>query len=284
MPPEEAIRRFLDRLQGRRSPHTLRAYASDLTLILGEVEDALRVTEDDLLSGLRRAGGGAATRARRLSALRAFCRWLASEGALREDPAALLESPIRRRAAPKALTQAQIEDLLGLPDAGRAPLRDRALLELGYAAGLRAAELVGISLPDLDLDRGRVQVRGKGGRERVALFGGSAGLAISAYREKERRAAWEEPALFVNPKGNRLSTRTVQNVMKRWLRRAGLPEDASPHTLRHSFATHLLDGGADLKTVQQLLGHQRLSTTQLYTGVSIERLREAIDRAHPHGG
>ncbi len=281
---EQAIDGWLSRLEGRRSPHTLRAYRSDLERLKSHAQTVDELNEEAILAALRAESVSPATRARRISAVRSFCKWLAAEGKTEASPAALLESPIRRRPSPKALTQAQISDLLALPDAGASPLRDRALLELGYAAGLRAAELVGLNREDADLERQQARVRGKGSRERIVLFGRPAAEALEAYMNKERRAPWDEPAVFVNPKGARLTTRTVQNVMKRWLKRAGLPPEASPHTLRHSFATHLLDGGADLKSVQQLLGHQRLSTTQIYTSVSIERLRETVDKAHPKGG
>lgn len=281
---EQAIDGWLSRLEGRRSPHTLRAYRSDLERLKSHAQTVDDLDEEAILAALRAESVSPATRARRISAVRSFCKWLAAEGKTEASPAALLESPIRRRPVPKALTQAQINELLSLPDQGQTPLRDRALLELGYAAGLRAAELVGLNREDADFDRLQARVRGKGSLERIVLFGRPAAEALQAYINKERRAPWDEPAVFVNPKGARLTTRTVQNVMKRWLKRAGLPPEASPHTLRHSFATHLLDGGADLKSVQQLLGHQRLSTTQIYTSVSIERLRETVDKAHPKGG
>jgi integrase/recombinase XerC len=160
-------------------------------------------------------------------------------------------------------------------------LRDRARLELGYGAGLRASELVSVRLTDIDFPGNQVSVIGKGNKERVALFGEACRKALEAYVAKERVAPTSGDPVFTNDQGKALTSRTVQNVIKRWARAVGLPEDVSPHTLRHSFATHLLDGGADLKTVQQLLGHENLATTQVYTHVSIERLRDAVEKAHP---
>jgi site-specific recombinase XerD len=188
---------------------------------------------------------------------------------------------MRRRRLPKALSREQAADLLdGIPE-GKTPMRDRALLELMYAAGLRASELVGVNLADVDLRDHSLLVRGKGSKQRITLFGRTCRVALLDYMEGERVPPLQDDPLFTNPKGGRLTSRTVQNVVKRWALRAGLPPETSPHTLRHSFATHLLDGGADLKSVQQLLGHESLATTQIYTHISIERLKQAVADAHP---
>jgi integrase/recombinase XerC len=151
-----------------------------------------------------------------------------------------------------------------------------------YSAGLRASEVVGVNIRDLDLVNCSLRVFGKGNKERVTLFGKTCAEGLSHYfaAERARSSDPSDPA-FTNRNGQRLTTRTVQNIVKRWAVRAGLPPDVSPHTLRHSFATHLLDGGADLKSVQQLLGHESLATTQIYTHLSIERLKETVDKMHP---
>jgi integrase/recombinase XerC len=179
------------------------------------------------------------------------------------------------------MSQHQAEGLLDQDPVGKTPLRDRALLELGYSAGLRAGELVAAKLGDIDFEEQSIKVSGKGNKERVSLFGETCKHAILDYVQNERAAPTKGDPLFTNARGLPLTSRTVQNVIKRWARAAGLPDDVTPHTLRHSFATHLLDGGADLKTVQQLLGHENLATTQVYTHVSIERLRDAVEKAHP---
>jgi integrase/recombinase XerC len=153
-----------------------------------------------------------------------------------------------------------------------------------YAAGLRVSELVAVDLPDVDFRNGMIRVLGKGSKERLTLFGRTAGFAIQEYISGERVPPVKGAPLFTNRKGTRLTTRSVQTIVKNWAKRVGLPPETSPHTLRHSFATHLLDNGADLKAVQQLLGHESLATTQIYTHVSVERLRATVDKAHPSAG
>lgn len=279
------IQRYLDRLRATRLRHTVRSYGTDLAQLAGMLgEDATleQLEPEALRAFLRRFGKTPVTRARKLAALRSFTRFLKGLGRLESDPTDLLEAPIRRRRLPKSLSQHQAVELLDQGDVGRTPKRDRALLELMYAAGLRASEVVGVDLDHFDFASRTLRVFGKGNKERIVLFGETCAEAIESYVRGERV---EAPAgarpLFTNGQGTRLSTRTVQNVVARWARAAGLPPDTTPHTLRHSFATHLLDGGADLKSVQQLLGHESLATTQIYTHVSIERLREAVLEAHP---
>ncbi|MCO5295732.1 MAG: tyrosine recombinase XerC [Fimbriimonadaceae bacterium] len=259
----------------------MRSYGSDLAQLALFLEGEFDLTPDRLRGYLRAYAPHPTTRARKLSTLRTFVRFLREGGLLETDPTESLEAPIRRKRLPKALSRAQAEELLDQSDGGRTPLRDRALLELMYAAGIRAAETVGVNVSDIDFREATVHVRGKGNKERVALFGDLCAQALRAYVDHERVDAGEGDPLFTNDKGRRLTTRTVQNVVRRWAQRAGLPPGVSPHTLRHSFATHLLDGGADLKSVQQLLGHESLATTQIYTHVSVERLRKAVDEAHP---
>jgi integrase/recombinase XerC len=274
---------FLDHAAAGKSPQTVRAYRADLRQLAVNVPVLDEMTPESLARHLRLVAQHGVTRARKLASLRSFVRYLRSAGALDHDPTEGLEAPFRRRSLPKTLTQHHAESLLDQAAPTRTPLRDQALLELAYSAGLRVAELVGVDLADIDLAEGAVRVRGKGNKERVALFGEACRRALEAYIAEERMPPNSGSPVFTNSQGRRLTSRTVQRVVKRWALAAGLPADVSPHTLRHSFATHLLDGGADLKTVQQLLGHENLATTQIYTHVSVERLREAVAKAHPKG-
>jgi integrase/recombinase XerC len=278
---DELIQQFLDHLAARRSPNTVRSYGSDLSQLATSLNGRFEMTPDKLRLYLRRYGRTPVTRARKLSSIRAFVRFLMAIGRLSHDPTEIIEAPIRRKRLPKALSQSQAAQLLDQDMESRSPLRDRALLEIMYSAGLRVSELVGINQEDLDLRALTVVVRGKGSKERMCLFGQSARAAVLDYVAGERTAPLIGSPLFTNHKGGRLTTRTVQNIVKRWAKRVGLSPEISPHTLRHSFATHLLDGGADLKSVQQLLGHESLATTQIYTAVSVERLRKAVDESHP---
>lgn len=275
---DEWIQAFLDHLSAGRSKATVRSYGSDLSQLALMLEGKTDLTTDSLRRFLRTYAPSPVTRARKLATLRAFVRFLRETKRIDSDPTEMLEAPIRRRRLPKALSQHQAEALIEQEPPSKTPLRDRAILELAYAAGLRAAELAGAKPSDLDLKDRSLKVHGKGNKERIALFGEACREAMTEYMENERV---DGVALFTNAHGRPITTRTVQNVIKRWARAAGLPDDVTPHTLRHSFATHLLDGGADLKTVQQLLGHENLATTQVYTHVSIERLREAVEKAHP---
>lgn len=280
---DRLIQQFLDSLSAGRSAQTVRSYGNDLRQLSASLGGQFDLDPSRLRAYLRQYGSSPVTRARKLSSLRSFVKYLKQIGRLSADPTESLEAPIRRRKLPKAINQHQAESLLDQSPQSASPLRDRALLELMYSAGIRVSELVGINLNDLDFAAGTVLVRGKGNKHRLALFGATCAEAINTYLSKERGESTvplPEP-LFLGPTGHRLTTRTVQNVIKRWSAAAGLPPEVSPHTLRHSFATHLLDGGADLKTVQQLLGHESLATTQIYTHISIERLRDAVTKAHP---
>ncbi|MBX3110984.1 MAG: tyrosine recombinase XerC [Fimbriimonadaceae bacterium] len=281
---DELVQSFLDQLRAMRSAHTVRSYAVDLTQLCLVTEGTFDLSPGTLRDYLRRYGVTPGTRARKLSALRTFVRYLQAVGVLDTDPTEALATPYKRRRLPKALSRTQTEALLDQPPPGRTPLRDQAVLETAYGAGLRASELVGLDVGDLDLERGVATVRGKGDKERVVVFGDACRRAVTAYMEEERVTPGQGDPLFTNAKGGRLTTRTVQKLVHRWARAAGLPDTVTPHTLRHSFATHLLDGGAGLKSVQQLLGHERLATTQVYTHVSVERLRDAVAKAHPKGG
>lgn len=281
---DKLIQGFLDHLAATKSANTLRSYGTDLGQLSLFTEGELRFDEPTLRAFLRRYGVSPGSRARKLSALRQFAHYLRRQGVLERDPTELIETPIRRGTLPRALSQSQAEAMLeAQPDVGTR-VRDRALLELAYGAGLRASEIVGLDWLDIDLCQRHARVRGKGNKERMVIFGEACAEALRAYREGERVKAVQGDPVFTGPAGRRLTTRTLQRVVKVWARAAGLPDDISPHTWRHSFATHLLDGGADLKTVQQLLGHASLATTQIYTHVSIERLRETVAKAHPRGG
>ncbi len=276
---DELIQRYLDHLAARRAPHTVRSYGADLSQLAQVSQTREALTAATLRTYLRKFGTTPVTRARKLSTLRGFVKFLKSIEEINHDPTESLEAPLRRRRLPKAMSQLQATELLEQPGESKTPFRDRAMLELMYAAGLRASETVSVDVGDLDFASRSLRVRGKGNKERVTLFGQAAEEAIRGYIDVER--VGDGKALFTNSKGERLTTRTVQNVVKRWALRVGLSPEVSPHTLRHSFATHLLDGGADLKTVQQLLGHESLATTQIYTHLSIERLRDAVTKAHP---
>ena len=269
---DEAIEGFLAHLAARRSANTVRAYAADLAPLRG---GALPLTSERLRLLLRAEAPHPATRARKLSTLRAFAKYLVANDHQKDDPTTRLEPPIRRRPLPKGVSAPEAADLLALP---RTP-RDRALLELLYGAGLRVSEAAGLDLPDLDLDARTAKVEGKGAKERMVVFGAPCVLAIRAYLA-ERTPPSQGTPLFTNAKGGRLTVRSMHTIVARAAEAAGLPP-LSPHGLRHAFATHLLDGGADLKSVQQLLGHEDLATTQVYTHVSVERLRAAVTAAHP---
>jgi integrase/recombinase XerC len=287
--------RWLDSLgASQASAHTLRAYRSDLSSLLAFAsergcKDARTIDTLLLREWLASLSAPSrATLARKQAAVRGFFGWLVSTGRAARDPSAPLRTPRRAAPLPRVLDEAAIEALLAAPQ-GELPaaLRDRALLEALYSTGMRVEECQHLELAALDLDGGSVRLLGKGRKERLGLLGGAARQALRAWlpaRERlllERRRAGQT-ALFVNLRdGGGLTTRSIARLVKHYAVLAGLPGDTSPHTLRHSFATHLLDRGADLRTVQELLGHASLSTTQIYTHVSIGRLRDVYRRSHP---
>jgi integrase/recombinase XerC/integrase/recombinase XerD len=226
-----------------------------------------------------------ATVARKLAAIRAFFRVLREHGHLAQNPADLVPSPKRPARLPRALKPDELSALLDrIPQATPLEQRDRALFELAYACGLRAEELVNLDVGSVAFDDERVRVEGKGGRTRFVPVGEPAMRALARYLERARPALSAgdgEPALFLSKSGRRLSTSDVRRRLRTWERRAAIPGDISPHALRHSFATHLLEGGADLRAIQELLGHASVSTTQIYTRVDSARLRHAYVRSHP---
>ena len=288
-----AFQRYLD-IERQASPHTLRNYLSDLRQFvhfasarLGQAASLTPAQIDaslirDFLSTLYQQGVGHTTLARKLASLRSFCHFLQQQGHVSENVAEQVQSPKIRRPLPNVLPIDQVFALLdtAVTPATTLSLRDQALLELLYASGIRVSELVALDLQDVDLQSGTLRVQGKGRRERQVFFGKTAAQALQAYLEV-RPAPLGPTALFVNHRGGRLSTRGVQLLIKKHCQRTGLPARTSPHTMRHAFATHLLDNGADLRAIQELLGHQQLSTTQKYTHVSTDRMLEVYDRAHP---
>lgn len=293
-----ALDRFAAHLAGERglSVHTVRSYRSDLGGLLDFAAARGATTTHDLdLDVLRdwlwrssESGLSRATLSRRASAARAFTAWLARSGDVDQDAGARLRAPKPDRRLPRVLTREQMDGILELLAALAATgdpisLRDLAIVELLYASGLRVSELTGLRAADVDLGRLTARVLGKGGRERVVPFGVPAARAIGEYLERGRPAlaTSQSDGLFVGARGGRLGTRTVYGLVAGLL--ADLPGTgpSGPHTLRHTAATHLLDGGADLRSVQELLGHASLGTTQLYTHVSAERLKESYRMAHP---
>ena len=220
---------------------------------------------------------------RRLACMRSFFKFCQREGICETNPAKPLRNPRRERKLPHFLSGREIGQLLTAPAVSEeAGLRDRAILETLYSAGLRVSELVGIDIPDLDLEDGLVRVRGKGKRERLAPLGSHAVKAIKRWMKvRVPSKKLKDPALFLNRFGNRLTTRSIGRMLEKYLKTTGLDTRTSPHTLRHSFATHLLDRGADIRSVQELLGHKSLITTQIYTHVSTAKLKQVYERAHP---
>lgn len=290
----ESITSFLEHLRGERaaSPHTVRSYGEDLSLFWQYLTEAEGPLADPLAATARRlraysawlSGRGYApsTVARRLASLRSFFRFHRRRGALAADPSGGLRNPKQPKRLPEPLRVDQVVGLLdAIPTDDSFGVRDRAMFETLYGGGLRVSELVGLDLADLDLGEAVARVRGKGRRERLAPIGDSASEAIGRWLSVRAAERAGEPAVFLNRYGRRLTARSVGRLFETYLKGRDLDGHSSPHTLRHSFATHLLDNGADLRSVQALLGHRRLTTTQIYTFVSQERLRDAYNDAHP---
>ena len=297
---EHLVLDFLAYLEFERglSRNTLDAYRTDLLQFgrfLDERElsalDAKPGDVADFLESLARGDGDArppaspATIHRKSACLRSFYRHLRRDGLLDTDPTATLSTPRRSRKLPQVLTRGEIEKLLSQPRGTEpAALRDRALLELMYACGLRASEAIGLELMDVDIEEGVLRARGKGSKERVVPIGQAALKALRMYLERGRPALVKgapEPHLFVNFRGGQLTRQGLYKIVRRHAVTAGLADRMSPHTLRHTFATHLLAGGCDLRSVQEMLGHADVATTQLYTHLSSERLKDVYFKAHP---
>jgi site-specific recombinase XerD len=271
---------------------TRRAYASDLGRFaewadgMGRGPDGLRHRDiRRFAAGLSSGGAAPATVARKLAAVRGLYDFLVRRGELEQNPADLVSTPKKDSKLPKVLTTEQIEALLDRIPAGTPlELRDRAMLELAYSCGLRCEEIVNLDLGALDFETEQLRVLGKGSKERILPVGEPAQRALERYLARGRPALAEdrsEPALFLSKNGRRLSPSDVARRLSLWIRTAALAAGVSPHSLRHSFATHLLEGGADLRTIQELLGHSSISTTQIYTRVDAARLREQYAGTHP---
>jgi integrase/recombinase XerD len=291
---------FLAYLEFERglSRNTLEAYRSDLLqfgrFLAERDSNALSVTGrevSDFLTELARGDGDAkppaspATLHRKAACLRSFYRHLRRENMLDTDPTAALSSPRRGKRLPEVLTRGEVQTLLSSPKGSEpSALRDRALLEVMYACGLRASEVIGLDVSDVDLEEGLLRARGKGSKERVVPVGRAAVAAMRVYLAHGRPALVRlapERALFVNFRGQALTRQGLYKIVRRHATSAGLADRMSPHTLRHTFATHLLSGGCDLRSVQEMLGHADVATTQLYTHLSSDRLKEVYFRAHP---
>jgi integrase/recombinase XerC len=296
LPPE--IRGFETylRVERRASPHTLKAYLTDLAqyaAYLAEREVPLLSASPTLVRGfLARSAGqaGPVSIARKLSAVRSLYRYLVKEGLAASNPARAVASPRRPKRLPEVLPEEETAALVEAPTADGAPLhlRDRAFLELLYASGLRVSELTGLDVTGVDLAQGLVRVLGKRRKERIVPIGHPARQAISRYLAVARPRLAARPggeaagdALFLNFRGGRLGSRSIGRLIDGWVAKVGLPRHVHPHVLRHCFATHLLANGADLRGIQELLGHASLSTTQRYTHLDWKRLAVVYDQSHP---
>jgi integrase/recombinase XerC len=289
----QAIAAFLRHLEKERnaSAHTVRAYAGDLEQLAAHVDEELgrpgtprdvdHLMVRSFLARLHRAGVKKVSASRKLAGVRTFFRFLCREGVLERNPARAILQPRLERRIPGHLDEGDVARLLDLPAEDDAALRAQALLEMLYATGVRCAELVGMDLADLDMDARMVRVLGKGRKERVVPFGTRARDAVLAYLPARARTRPRDGALFVNARGGRLTSRSVQRIVSQRLRQVALAKKASPHTLRHSFATHLLQRGADLRSIQELLGHASLSTTQRYTHLNARQILGIYKAAHP---
>jgi integrase/recombinase XerC len=296
---KQILRDFLQHLRNRNvSPHTLAAYENDISTFLQftaqlrqKTHAALTPADADafsiraFLGELHKRRLSASSSARKLSAIRTFVKFLRREALVEDDPSALVASPKPPETIPAHLSVDEMNRLLEMPDASN-PLgrRDRAILELFYASGLRLSELVAVDMEDVNLSSRMVRVMGKGRKQRLVPFNTSSADAIRAWlkdRAGAARARGAKAPLFLNYRGERLSARSVDRIVRRYVAQCGAKFGISPHALRHSFATHLLANGADLRAIQELLGHARLSTTQRYTHVNARQLLEVYKKAHP---
>jgi len=292
--------RFVDYLRAARnaSEHTVRGYATDIAQFIGFLEsEELGTNPADIdsrtmrryLARLQKQGIGKRSVARKLSSLRSFFKHLQRKGLIESDPTTGLPSPKLEKRLPKFLRSEQVEALLQRPDTSDPfGMRDAAILEALYASGVRVSELVGLDLEDLDLSAGEAKVLGKGSKERIALLGRFAREALASYlsfgRPKLLPSTEDGPreqALFLNKDGGRLTDRSIRRILNTYFGQVSDEMKISPHALRHSFATHMMENGADLRSIQELLGHASISTTQIYTHVSRERLKQVYEAAHP---
>jgi integrase/recombinase XerC len=293
-PMQKAVTQFLQSLRERNaSPNTMLAYGKDLAEFvkyIGPIEkpdqlDHVRIR--GFLSHLYERGLGKTSVARHLAAVRSLYKWLAREGKVKQNPASLVSTPKLPKKLPRVPTIEEVNNVLDgeLPETAAFVERDKTILELLYGCGLRNSELIGINLDDIHWSNETILVRGKGRKERMVPLGDTAAEAIRNYlsKRKELLAAKKRttPALLVNLRGQRLTTRSVGRIVKHIAVSKGLSPDVHPHTLRHAFGTHLLEEGADLRAIQEMLGHERLSTTQRYTQLSMKHVVEVYDKTHP---
>jgi integrase/recombinase XerC len=292
---EKAVAKFLRSLADRNSsPHTIKAYRTDLAQFAEYVgpqswSDIDHVLIRGYLSNLYERGLSKTSVARALAALRSLYKWLAQEGEVEQNPAALVATPKLPKKLPRVPTIEEVNTVLdaAMPECSAFTERDQVILELLYGCGIRNSELIGINLDDIHWSNQVVLVRGKGKKERYVPFGDSAASAVRAYLPVRQRVLGEtrrttERALLINLRGSRLTTRSVGRIVKQIAVARGLSPDVHPHTLRHAFGTHMLEEGADLRAIQEMLGHERLSTTQRYTQLTVKHVMEVYDKTHPH--
>jgi len=292
---EKAIARFIRALQERNaSIHTIKAYRTDLAQFAEYIgpqswRDIDHVLIRGYLANLYERGLSKTSVARALAALRSLYRWLAQEGEVEQNPAALVATPKLPKKLPRVPTIEEVNTVLDseMPECSAFSERDQVILELLYGCGIRNSELIGINLDDIRWSNEVVLVRGKGRKERYVPFGESAKAAVHDYLPARQRVLGEtkrisERALLINLRGARLTTRSVGRIVKQVAVARGLSPDVHPHTLRHAFGTHMLEEGADLRAIQEMLGHERLSTTQRYTQLTVKHVMEVYDKTHPH--
>jgi integrase/recombinase XerC len=288
-----ACNQFLHSLRERNvSAHTIKAYSGDLELFAAYVgprkfDQIDHVTVRGFLSSLYEKGLGKTSVARSLAAVRSLYRWLAQEGTVEQNPAALVSTPKLPKKLPRVPTVEEMNSVLdgNMPEIASFPERDRLMLELLYGCGIRNSELVGINVGDVRISAEAILIRGKGKKERYVPFGDAVKSALAIYLPRRQLVLSEfrknTPALLVNQRGGRLTTRSVGRIIKTIAVAKGLSADVHPHTLRHAFGTHMLEEGADLRAIQEMLGHERLSTTQRYTQLSMKHLIHVYDQTHP---
>jgi len=289
----KAIQQFLRSLRERNaSAHTIKAYTGDLETFAAYIgsrnwKQIDHITIRGFLSHLYENGLSKTSVARSLAAVRSLYRWLAQEGIVEQNPAALVSTPKLPKKLPRVPTMEEMNSVFdgGMPEIASFPERDRLILELLYGCGIRNSELVSIDLDDLSVSAEAILVSGKGKKERYVSFGDGVKLALTAYLPVRQSVLSETrkntPALLINQRGGRLTTRSVWRIIKKIAVAKGLSPDVHPHTLRHAFGTHMLEEGADLRAIQELLGHERLSTTQRYTQLSMKHLLAVYDQTHP---
>ncbi|HJT68748.1 MAG TPA: site-specific tyrosine recombinase/integron integrase [Terriglobales bacterium] len=290
---QHAVTKFLKSLAERNaSLHTIKAYRQDLNAFSAYIgsrrlDDIDHIAIRGFLSQLYENGLSKTSVARALAAVRSLYRWLAQEGEVEQNPAALVSTPKLPKKLPRVPTLEEMNSVLdgGMPEIASFPERDRLMLELLYGCGIRNSELVGINLDDVRLSAEAILIRGKGKKERYVPFGDAVKSALKSYLPARQlvlsEARKHTPALLINQRGGRLTTRSVGRIIKKIAVAKGLSPDVHPHTLRHAFGTHMLEEGADLRAIQEMLGHERLSTTQRYTQLSMKHLLSVYDQTHP---